>query len=53
MTGSESSRWVAVSALGAAMFAVGFSFSGVACNSAQDVRVTEAARGRQCERARS
>lgn len=44
MTGIENSRWVAVSALGAAMFAVGFSFSGVACNNARDVSVTEAAR---------
>jgi len=43
MTGIENSRWVAVSALGAAMFAVGFSFSGVACNNARDVSVTEAA----------
>ena len=43
MTGSESSRWVAVSALGAAMFAVGFSFAGVAC-SAKDVSVAEAVR---------
>lgn len=44
MTGNENSRWVAVSALGAAMFAVGFSFSGVACNNARDVSVAEAAR---------
>lgn len=38
------SRWVAVSALGAAMFAIGFSFAGVACNGSRDVSVTEAAR---------
>jgi hypothetical protein len=44
MTGIENSRWVAVSALGAAMFAVGFSFSGIACNNTRDVSVTEAAR---------
>ena len=43
MNGSENTRWVAVSALGAAMFAIGFSFAGVAC-SARDVSVTEAAR---------
>jgi len=43
MTGSESTRWVAVSALGAAMFAIGFSFTGVACN-ARDVSVAEAER---------
>jgi hypothetical protein len=43
MTGSESTRWVAVSALGAAMFAIGFSFTGVAC-SARDVSVAEAER---------
>ena len=42
MNGSE--RWVAVSALGAAMFAIGFSFAGVACNT-RDVSVSEAARG--------
>jgi Protein of unknown function (DUF2914) len=44
MTGMENSRWVAVSALAAAMFAVGFSFAGVACSSSRDVSVTEAAR---------
>ncbi|MEP7050096.1 MAG: DUF2914 domain-containing protein [Pseudomonadota bacterium] len=44
MNGSENTRWVAVSALGAAMFAIGFSFAGVACNSTRDVSVTEAAR---------
>ncbi len=44
MTGIESSRWVAVSALGTAMFALGFSFAGVACNDTRDVRVAEAAR---------
>jgi hypothetical protein len=44
MTGIENSRWVAVSALGAAMFAVGFSFSGVACNNTRDVSVADAAR---------
>jgi len=43
MTGIENSRWVAVSALGAAMFAVGFSFSGVACNNTRDVSVADAA----------
>lgn len=43
MNGSENTRWVAVGALGAAMFAIGFSFAGVAC-SARDVSVTEAAR---------
>jgi hypothetical protein len=43
MTGIENSRWVAVSALGAAMFAVGFSFSGVACNNTRDMSVAEAA----------
>ena len=43
MSSSESTRWVAVSALGAAMFAIGFSFVGVACNS-RDVSVAEAAR---------
>jgi hypothetical protein len=47
MTGIENSRWVAVSALGAAMFALGFSFSGVACSSARDVSVTDAARAAQ------
>lgn len=41
MSGSE--RWVAVSALGAAMFAVGFSFAGVACGT-RDISVSEAAR---------
>lgn len=44
MTGIENSRWVAVSALAAAMFAVGFSFACVACNNAHDVTVAEAAR---------
>jgi hypothetical protein len=44
MSGSESPRWVAVSALGAAMFAVGFSYAGVACSNAHDVSVAEAAR---------
>ncbi|HYP75561.1 MAG TPA: DUF2914 domain-containing protein [Polyangiaceae bacterium] len=44
MTGIENSRWVAVSALAAAMFAVGFSFAGVACNHAPDLSVAEAAR---------
>jgi len=44
MSGIENSRWVAVSALGAAMFAVGFSFSVVACNNARDMSVAEAAR---------
>jgi Protein of unknown function (DUF2914) len=44
MTGSESTRWVALSALGAAMFAIGFSFTGVACSNAHDVSVSEAAR---------
>jgi Protein of unknown function (DUF2914) len=43
MTGSENTRWVALSALGAAMFAIGFSFTAVACN-ARDVSVSEAAR---------
>lgn len=42
MTGIENSRWVAVSALGAAMFAIGFSFAGVACNT-RDVSVREVA----------
>lgn len=37
------SRWVAVSALGAAMFAIGFSFAGVACNANRGVTVAEAA----------
>jgi hypothetical protein len=40
----ENSRWVAVSALAAAMFAVGFSFAAVACSSSRDVSVAEAAR---------
>jgi hypothetical protein len=44
MSGSESTRWVAVSALGAAMFAIGFSFAGVACSNARDVSVSEAVR---------
>jgi hypothetical protein len=43
MTGIENSRWVAVSALAAAMFALGFSFAGVACSSPRDVSVAEAA----------
>jgi hypothetical protein len=34
-----------MSALGAAMFAVGFSFAGVACSNAHDVSVREVARG--------
>jgi hypothetical protein len=38
----EDSRWVAVSALGAAMFALGFSFSGVACNDTRGISVAEA-----------
>jgi Protein of unknown function (DUF2914) len=42
MSGSENTRWVAVSALGAAMFAIGFSFVGVAC-STRDVSVSEVA----------
>ena len=42
MNGSE--RWVAVSAFGAAMFAIGFSFAGVACNR-RDVSVSDAVRG--------
>jgi hypothetical protein len=33
-----------MSALGAAMFAIGFSFAGVACSNTRDVSVTEAAR---------
>ncbi|MEO6601039.1 MAG: DUF2914 domain-containing protein, partial [Polyangiaceae bacterium] len=41
MSGTENTRWVAVSALGAAMFAIGFSFVGVACNT-RDVSVDEA-----------
>jgi hypothetical protein len=44
MAGSESTRWVALSALGAAMFAIGFSFAGVACSNAHEVSVSEAAR---------
>lgn len=44
MNGTENSRWVAVSALAAAMFAVGFSFAGVACNNSRGVSVAEAAR---------
>jgi hypothetical protein len=44
MSGSENTRWVAMSALGAAMFAIGFSFAGVACSNPRDVSVTEAAR---------
>ncbi|HEY4106170.1 MAG TPA: DUF2914 domain-containing protein [Polyangiaceae bacterium] len=40
----DDSRWVAVSALGAAMFAIGFSVTGVACNG-RDTSVSEAARG--------
>jgi hypothetical protein len=43
MSGIENTRRVAVSALGAAMFAIGFSFVGVACNT-RDVSVAEAAR---------
>ncbi len=45
MNGSENTRWVAMSALGAAMFAVGFSFAGVACSNAHDVSVRDVARG--------
>jgi len=44
MTGIENSRWVAVSAFAAAMFAVGFSFACVACGSSRDVSVAEVAR---------
>jgi len=44
MTGIENSRWVVMSALGAAMFAVGFSFASVACNTTRDVSVAEAER---------
>ncbi|HKO47870.1 MAG TPA: DUF2914 domain-containing protein [Polyangiaceae bacterium] len=44
MTGIENSRWVAVSALAASMFALGFSFSGMACNGTRDVSVAEATR---------
>ena len=40
---TQDSRWVALSALGAAMFAIGFSVTGVACN-ARDMSVAEAAR---------
>lgn len=40
---TQDSRWVALSALGAAMFAIGFSVTGVACN-ARDTSVAEAAR---------
>ena len=40
---TQDSRWVALSALGAAMFAIGFSVTGVACNT-RDVSVAEAAR---------
>ena len=40
---TQDSRWVALSALGAAMFAIGFSVTGVACNT-RDMSVTEAAR---------
>lgn len=43
MSNTES-RWVAVSALGAAMFAIGFSFAGVACSTNRDITVSEAAR---------
>ena len=41
MNGSE--RWVSMSALGAAMFALGFSFASVACNT-RDVSVAEVSR---------
>jgi len=44
MTGIENSRWVVMSALGAAMFAVGFSFASVACNNTRDVSVAEVER---------
>jgi Protein of unknown function (DUF2914) len=44
MNGSENTRWVAMSALGAAMFAIGFSFAGVACSNLHDVSVREVAR---------
>jgi len=44
MVGIEDSRWVAMSALGAAMFAVGFSFAGVACNNSRGMTVAEAER---------
>jgi len=40
----ENSRWVAVSALAAAMFAVGFSFAAVACSNPRQVTVAEVAR---------
>jgi len=40
---TQDSRWVALSALGAAMFALGFSVTGVAC-STRDMSVAEAAR---------
>ncbi len=43
MDGLDSTRWVAVSALGVAMFAVGFSFAAVACSTQREVSVTEAA----------
>jgi len=46
MTGTQDSRWVALSALGAAMFAIGFSVTGVAC-STRDVSVSEAGRAAQ------
>jgi len=46
MTGSENTRWVALSALGAAMFAIGFSFTAVACNT-RDVSVAEVERAAQ------
>lgn len=45
MTGIEDSRWVAVGALAAAMFATGFSFAAVACSNAPSVSVAEVARG--------
>ena len=44
MVGIEDSRWVAMSALGAAMFAVGFSCAGVACNDSRGMSVAEAER---------
>jgi hypothetical protein len=47
MNGSENTSWVAVSALCAAMFAIGFSFAGVACSAAREVSVTEATHSRQ------
>ena len=46
MTGTQDSRWVALSALGAAMFAIGFSVTGVAC-STRDMSVSEAGRAAQ------